>query len=181
MRCADDVGRSRPLSWTVVLVSCVLSLGTALPLAAQESGEEDEEPRNAVEVFVGAVTETEEETTGFGIGLEYNRRLSSTWRLGAELIEISTTDVSRGWLVVVPAYFNPVGGLGLKAGPGIEGSKERSEEGGESETKTEFAMRFGAGWELELGDRFTVTPEVNLDLIGGDVTWVYGVSFGLRF
>jgi hypothetical protein len=166
------------------------SVGTALcllgslasPLAAQESGEDEVERRNAVEVFVGAVTETAESSTGFGIGLEYNRRLSSSWRIGVELIEISTTDVSRGWLVVVPAYFNPVGGLGLKAGPGIEGSKETSEEEGESETKVEFAMRFGAGWEFELGSRFTVTPEINLDVVGGDdITWVYGLSFGWGF
>lgn len=151
------------------------------PLTAQESGEEEVERRNAVEVFVGAVTETAESATGFGIGLEYNRRLSSSWSLGVELIEISTTDVSRGWLVVVPAYLHPVGGLELKAGPGIEGSKEQREEGGESETRVEFAMRFGAGWEFELGKRFTLTPEVNMDVIGGSVTWVYGLSFGLDF
>ena len=57
---------------------------------------------------------------------------------------------------------DPIG----KAGPGIEGSKDQPEGGGESETKTEFAFRVGTGWEFELGERFTLSPEVNLDLVG---------------
>ena len=156
----------------------LLLLSLASRGVAQESGAEEVELRNAVEVFVGAVTETEESATGFGVGLEYNRRLSRRWSLGVELIEISTTDVGRGWLVIVPAYFHPVGGLSLKAGAGVEGSKEEPEDGSESETKIEFAARFGAAWEFELGRRFTISPEVNLDLVGGSVTWVYGLSFG---
>lgn len=160
----------------LVFVFCL-----AQPIAAQEAGEEETEYRNAVELFVGAVTETEESATGTGIGLEYQRHLSSRWSLGVEAIEISTTGVSRGFLVVVPVYFNPVGGLGLKAGPGVEGSKEEAEDGGESESSTRFAMRFGAGWEFELGKRFTLTPEVNMDVIGENLTWVYGLSFGVEF
>lgn len=160
----------------LVLVCCF-----APPVTAQEVGEEESEYRNAVELFVGAVTETEESATGIGVGLEYQRHLSSRWSLGIEAIEISTTEVSRGFLVVVPVYLNPVGGLGLKAGPGIEGSKEEAEDGGESESSTRFAMRFGAGWEFELGKRFTLTPEVNMDVIGGSLTWVYGLSFGVEF
>jgi hypothetical protein len=165
------------LAPATLLVLCCL----AAPLAAQEAGDEEEEHRNSVELFLGAVTETAESATGPGVGLEYQRRLSSLWLVGVEAIEISTSDVSRDWLVVVPVYFNPVGGLGLKAGPGMEGSKEKPEDGGESETSVAFAMRFGAGWEFELGSRFTITPEINLDIIGGDATWVYGLSFGLGF
>jgi hypothetical protein len=74
-----------------------------------------------------------------------------------------------------------VGGLGVKAGVGLEGSKSKPEDGGTSETETQFLVRFGAGWELALGRRFTLTPEVNLDLVGGEVSLVYGVSLGLGF
>ena len=153
----------------------------AAPLMAQESDEEKVEYKNEVELFVGGVTETDESATGPGVGLEYNRRLSSRWSIGVEAIELSTNDVSRSWLVVVPVYFHLTEGLGVKAGPGLEGSKDRPEDGGESESTTKFAVRLGAGYEFELGRRFTVTPEVNADLIGGNVTWVYGLSFGLGF
>ena len=153
----------------------------AAPLMAQESDEKKVEYKNEVELFVGGVTETDESATGPGVGLEYNRRLSLRWSIGVEAIELSTNDVSRSWLVVVPVYFHLTEGLGLKAGPGLEGSKDKPEDGGESESTTKFAVRLGAGYEFELGRRFTVTPEVNADLIGGNVTWVYGLSFGLGF
>jgi hypothetical protein len=80
--------------------------------------------------------------------------------------------VSRDWVLVVPAYFRLLAGLGFKAGVGLEGSESNPEDGGESEAETQFLVRFGAGWELELGRRFTLTPEVNLDLVSGSVTWV---------
>ena len=150
-------------------------------LVAQETGEEEKERRNSAELFLGAVTETAESATGAGIGIEYKRLLSERWSLGIEAIEISTNDVSRSWLVVVPVYFRVVGGLGLKAGPGIEGSKTNPVPGSPSETTTQFAMRFGAGWEFEVGSRYTITPEINLDVVGGDITLVYGFSFGLGF
>jgi hypothetical protein len=166
----------------ICLVAGSLTLVPAAGMAQEADGEPEERARpNAVELFVGGVTETEESASGFGIGIEYNRRLSRRWSVGVEAIELSTTDVTRNWLVVFPVYFHVTEGLGVKAGPGLEGSKEESEEGADSESTTEFALRLGAGYEFELGERFTITPEINADLIGGNVTWVYGVSFGLKF
>jgi len=164
------------------LVAGALILLPSLGMAQESDSEPGErERRNAVELFVGGVTETEESASGFGFGIEYNRRFSRRWSIGVEAIELSTTDVTRNWLVVFPVYFHVTEGLGVKAGPGIEGSKEESEDGGGTESTTQFALRLGAGYEFELGERFTLTPEINADLIGGNVTWVYGVSFGLRF
>lgn len=112
--------------------------------------------------------------------LGYGRRLSSSWGVGVAG-ELSTTDVERAWLLNVPVYFYPAGGLGLKAGPVLEGSDEASEDGEDSERATNFGVRFGAAWEFEVGERFTLSPEVNLDLVGGSVTWVYGLTLGLGF
>jgi hypothetical protein len=160
--------------------AALLLIGLAAPLHGQESEDEEEERLNAVELFLGGVTETSESATGFGAGLGYVRRLSSLWGLGVAG-ELSTTDVERAWLLNVPIYFYPAGGLGIKVGPVIEGSKEKPEEGEESETETELGVRFGAAWEFEVGERFTVSPEVNLDLVDGSTTWVYGLTFGLGF
>jgi hypothetical protein len=166
----------------ICLVAVSLTLVPAVGRAQESDGEpEERERRNSVELFVGGVTETEESASGFGFGIEYNRRLSRRWSIGVEAIELSTTDVTRNWLIVFPVYFHLTEGLGVKAGPGLEGSKEKPEDGGESESTTQFALRLGAGYEFELGERFTLTPEINADLIGGNVTWVYGVSFGLKF
>jgi hypothetical protein len=168
-----------PFQISSLLLSLLLLAGLRSPLMAQETAEE--ESRNSVELFLGAVTETDESTTGPGIGIEYKRRLSDRWSLGIEALELSTNDVSRDWVVVVPAYYRLVKGLGVKAGVGLEGSQSKPEDGGASESETQFLVRFGAGWELELGRRFTLTPEVNVDLVGGAVTLVYGASLGLGF
>lgn len=173
----DLITRSLWCTFSPLVLSCCL----VLPLQAQESDEEEKERLNSIELFFGFVTETAESASGGGIGIEYKRRIAPRWSVGIEAIELSTTDVSRSWLVVVPAYFNVVGSLGVKAGLGIEGSSEKPEDDGESETTTEFLIRFGAGWEFELGRRLVLTPEANLDLVGGSATLVYGASFGLKF
>jgi hypothetical protein len=152
----------------------------AAPLMAQESTEAEQEHRNAVELFIGGVTETDESATGLGVGLGYVRHLSTMWGLGVSG-ELSSTDVSRDWVIIIPAYFYPTGGLVLWAGPVIEGSEDVPEDGGDSERSTTLGVRLGTAWEFEVGERFTLSPEVNLDLIDGSVTWVYGLSFGVGF
>ena len=89
-----------------------------------------------MELFLCAVTETEEFATDPGIGIEYKRHLSDRWSLGIEALELSTNEVSRDWAVVVPAYYRLVGGLSFKVGVGLEGSKSKPEDGGASETET---------------------------------------------
>ena len=157
------------------LVVLLVGFGVLGPAQAQE----EVEYKNVIELFVGAVTETEESATGPGVGLEYQRRLTRKWSVGVQGAEVSTTSVERGWLAVVTAIVKPVGGLALKTGPGFERSEETSEETGEKESKTEFAWRFGAAWEFELGRRYTLSPELNLDLVDGSSVWVYGLSFGI--
>ena len=152
----------------------------AAPLMAQESAEAEEEHRNAVELFLGGVTETDESATGFGVGLGYVRHLSTMWSLGVAG-ELSTSEVSRDWLITIPVYFKPTGGLVLWTGPVIEGSDEAPEDGGDSERATNLGVRFGTAWEFEVGERFTLSPEVNLDLVDGSSTWVYGLSVGVGF
>ena len=163
-----------------MLLSLLLLIGSGSHLAAQDTGEKKEH-RNSIELFLGAVTETDENATGPAIGIEYQRHLSDRWSLGVEALELSTNDVSRDWVVVVPAYYRLVGGFGVKAGVGLEGSKSKPEGSSASEAETQFLVRFGAGWELELGRRFSLTPEINVDLVGGAVSLVYGVSLGLGF
>jgi hypothetical protein len=163
-----------------LLLSLLLLAGFRSQLAAQDTPEE-KEYRNSVELFLGFVTETDDNATGPGIGIEYQRHLSDRWSVGIEAIELSTNDVSRDFVVVAPAYFRPVAALWVKAGVGLEASKSKPEDGSDSETETQFLVRFGAAWEFELGHRFTLSPEANLDVVGGEVSLVYGVSLGLGF
>jgi hypothetical protein len=60
----------------ICLVAVSLTLVPAAGMAQESGGEPEERERpNAVELLVGGVTETAESASGFGIGIEYNRRL----------------------------------------------------------------------------------------------------------
>jgi hypothetical protein len=162
------------------IVRCVCPLiALVLTSAAYCSEGEESELKNTVEVFLGAITETDPTVTGPGIGLEYNRRLSQLWSIGIEGLEISTSDISRSWALIIPVYLHPVGGLSLKLAPGWERSEIELPDS--DETEHEFLIRAGIGWEFELGRHWLITPEANLDFSAGDRTWVFGASFGYRF
>lgn len=161
------------------LASPVLAQESAEQLA-RESAEESEEYSNAVDVLLGATTETDPTLTAFTIGLGYLRRLSPFWTVGVAG-EFATSSVLREWLIFANVYIRPAGGLVLGTGPGIEGALEKASEDEEGEQTSDFAWRFFVGWEFEVGSRYTISPEVNLDLIGGEVAWVYGVAFGVQF
>ena len=77
---------TKHVSVVLILLLAVISM----PVVAQETGTEEKERLNAVELFLSGVTETETDATGFGIGVEYNRRLTRHWSIGVEMIEIST-------------------------------------------------------------------------------------------
>ena len=157
----------------------MLLIGFTAPLQGQE-GEIEEERLNTIQLFLGGVTKTEESATGFGAGVGYVRRLPPRWGIGVAG-ELSTSDVERAWLLNLPIYLFPMGGLVLNAGPLVEGSEEPPEEGEESEKKTELGVRFGTAWEFEIGERFVLAPEVNLDVVDGSTTWVYGLSLEMDF
>ena len=167
----------RKSSIIVNFVCPLIAFVAASVATSSENGES--ELKNTVELFVGAATETDPTETGPGVGLEYNRRLSELWSIGIEGLELSTNQISRSWVVLIPFYLHPVGGLSLKLGPGVEGSEEELSDS--KETEHEFLLRAGIGWEFEAGRHWVITPEANLDFTGSDRTWVYGASVGYRF
>ena len=140
---------------------------------AEESasnGEESDYERHELGIFIGGATHSEEHEheTGFALGAVYVYRFARSAGVGA-LVEGATTDL-RDVLLLAPLYVNPVGGLWLDAGPGIVISP-----GG-----TEFAARFGIGYKIPAG-RFSISPEFNADIIDGDPTYVYGLTFSVGF
>lgn len=162
-------------------------IALASPLAAQEheaeqreAVEEGEEYLNGLDVFLGATTEVDPTSTAFTIGLGYVRRLSPLFSVGAAG-EFAASSTLREWLIFGLGYVRPAGDLLLGTGPGHQWDREGDVEGEELEESREFVWRFVASWEAEVGRRYTISPEVNLDLVGGEVVWVYGVAFGVMF
>lgn len=148
---------------------------------------------NHIALFVGASTRTGEapeggSRTGFTIGLDYERRLTSVIGLGL-LVDYVPGEIGRAVLLAVPLYLRPVGGLGLTLAPGVEFEEEeaeeletRSSETEDAHTSTNFAFRLGAFYSFPLTSMFSLVPQFNADFIsGGDTTLVYGLSFGFGF
>lgn len=169
-------------------LALLLTLGLALPALGQKPDEEaghetvegSEEFWNAIEVLLGATSETDPTSTAFTIGLGYLRGLSPLFSVGVAA-EFAASNTVREWLLFGLGYVHPVGGLALGTGPGYELTREREEEGEVIETSNEVVWRFMAAWEFEVGERYTISPEVNLDLVESEVVWVYGVAFGVNF
>ncbi len=68
----------------------------------------------------------------------------------------------------------------IRSGPGIEILQEEIGHTGETESKTEFLYRVGAGYSFHFG-RFSIDPSVDLDFIRNSTTLVWGVNFGMGF
>ena len=62
-------------------------------------------------------------------------------------------------------------GLQIAAGAGAEISSH----------DTEFVTRLGAAYQFPIGERFTIAPNFNTDLVDGDPTYIYGITFGVGF
>lgn len=158
--------------WThpgVALV--VLALVLAGPAAAEEAHEHGFH-RHHVGLFLGAAsrpTHEGEREHGFAAGLEYEYRLRRWLGVGG-LAEVATGDL-RDAVFVGLVHLHPWRGLQLSAGGGVEINREESEGVG----------RFGVAYQLPLGERWTLAPNLNVDVVEGEPTWVYGLVLGLGF
>jgi hypothetical protein len=173
---------------SALLTSTALLLlaGHTRPLGAQESAaetheEEHDSRNNAVAIFLGGVThlgsDGSSSETGFAFGVEYVRRVA-TWLSVGILAEGATTDTQRDFILALPLFAHLTKNILLVVGPGVETAPlgQGSPEG----RHYEFLMRFGAIYEFEFKN-FVIGPQVNLDVVDGQWTMVYGATFGIGF
>ena len=186
-----------------VLVALLLAFATVQHLTAQErtDGEanaHEEHHANSVGLFLGASTTTEELREGvpsssFTVGVGYERHLSSLLGLGLK-VDFAFGDFERTALLAVPLFIHPVGGLRLVAAPAVEFAVEAElqppmmneeparEDSLEIATDNSFAFRVGGAYEIEVGEGWSLAPELNTDfIIGNEVTFVYGLSIDYGF
>jgi len=164
----------------------------------------------AVFVGASTRTKFRDDPTDLTIGGEYFRRLTGRASVGLT-VEYADGDLERDWVVLVPVAYRPfdgwAAGFQFIVGPGVEFASLSEEavvelEGGgghgaedadaghgatadeagaeERENETEPVIRLGVDYVLELG-RVSLTPQINADVVGDNVTWVAGVAIGLGF
>jgi hypothetical protein len=147
-----------------VLAALLLAIAAPQLVQAQESDREDA-ALNSIELFLGGTIDDNDLDASIGIG--YERRLSQQFGVGG-LVE--ATGGRRDWVFAVPVLWHPVEPWRFLVAPGFE----------RSDGDNELLIRVGGTYEIEF-DGWSLTPELNLDFVDGDVLTVLGVTFGWKF
>ena len=150
----------------IILVAALL-LFVLFPGNIWGQEEENEDPKGIsdISLFLGASSNSE--TTAFTIGVDYQYRISRVFGVGA-ILDHAAGDIKS--TLVAPALFLHLKKLAFTVAPGAEFSDD----------ETTMVLRLGAEYEFELS-RFSISPAIFYDTErGGEQTWVYGLSFGIK-
>jgi hypothetical protein len=123
--------------------------------------------QNLIAMFLGVSSEDHREEA-FTVGLEYERRVSASFGVGA-VVERATGDLDF-WVYAVPFAYHS-GPWKLYAAPGIEDSDQHG---------SEFLFRVGLEYAFEVGS-YEVSPQVDIDFVDGETVYVVGVTIGRGF
>lgn len=161
-------GKMRRKIGLVPAIAFFLMVIIVNPVIAEDEPKKKEETlRNRVELFLGNTHEEGENS--FSTGLSYEYRFHEFLGVGG-LVEFAGMN-AREWVFAIPLSIHPYKGLCFTLAPGLELPKE---------DKNEFLFRVGVAYEFEIG-RWSITPEFNVDFVGGEEALVYGLSFGYGF
>lgn len=144
------------------MACCALGTGR---LAAQAG---EPEYRNVASIL-GGVTLVEDDV-GATIGLSYEHRLGRWYGVGAfgDYLTSSNRNVALGGAF----YLHPTHAIKVVVAPGIDFRRIGSDL---------VLLRMGVGYDIGVGRRVVLSPEVNIDFEGGYRVFVLGVELGWRF
>ena len=135
-------------------------------------------------LFTGFTTNTKHKTTDFTVGIDYEYRMMMTdYYMGIGFFVEGVFAEHKESLFGVPIFFHPIGGWKIYIAPGVifgDVPVESANGTITEETKSEsnFLMRFGTSYDFHLG-MFSISPGLALDLVKGQTSIVYGLTFGL--
>jgi len=162
------------LAMSVILVATGLGVIGAPPANAQTSEHEsvsDHEMahdfhQNLLALFIG-VTHEGRRDNGLALGIEYERRLNESFGVG--IVAEHTFGDLDFWVYAVPFAYH-TGRWKFYIAPGVE----------EGDHGNESLVRLGGEYAYEVG-AWEISPQLDVDFVGGDQTLVLGVTFGKGF
>ncbi len=164
----NTICTSRARLVLVVLIACCGLNGTVHSAenghGETHSAAHDFHP-NMLGIFLGGTFEGREQE--FTSGLEYERRINRSFGVGA-VVEYVWGDLDF-WLIGVPFAYHK-GPLKLYVAPGLV----------DSDDGTDFLARVGGEYSFEVG-KWELSPQLNLDFVDGEESWVVGVVIGKGF
>jgi hypothetical protein len=167
----------------LILITLLLTCN----LYSQDNGDhnklsehEDHFHYNHIALFTGASSLFEREETHFTFGADYVRYFSPESNFAAGIYSEAIFAHHTEWVFGTVLFYGLTEHLWVRSGPGIEILQEENEHHGETESKTEFLIRIGAGYSIHFG-KFFIDPSVDLDFLRSTTTLVWGVNFGMGF
>jgi hypothetical protein len=152
-------------AWTCAVLFPALCLLRPAPLQGQAGGPAY---RNVVSVLTAATLL--EGDVGATFGIAYERRLGRWYGLGpfADYLTTSNRNVATG----IAFYMHPTRAIRVIVAPGVDFRRTGPDL---------VLLRMGVGYDIRLGPRWSLTPEVNIDFEGGYRVYVVGAELGWRF
>lgn len=144
---------------------CLLACAAATVAQAQESGAEEAEKKNFVELFVGITHDDGDNEAS--LGLTYERKFG---RFGTGLVAEFTKAEARDSVLILPFFWHPAEPWRVLVGVGTE----------YSDSENSFLTRVGGSYEIEFSG-WSLSPEVNVDFVDDRVVLVFGASFVWKF
>jgi len=139
-----------------------------------ESGH-NESGHSHLALFLGAGKEEvgDHRESAEAVGITYEYRFPSRWDFGAALERLEVGGHANT-VAVIPAGYHFSNGLRLFAGPGYVFASDPGED--------RWLFRAGISYEIHIGERWTISPEVFNDFLeGGGDTWIAGLAIGRGF
>lgn len=160
----------------ITLAAILLSLPGHRCFASDEA--DHHLPHNHIALVAAAAFEETADghhERGNVLGLEYVRQVTEHWGWGVAFeMEALGDHHDRLGILVVPVSYFPNERWRLLAGPGVE-FRDRGE-------PEHAVFRIGVGYEFELGEHFTLSPEAVVDFVeGGTTVYVLGFALGYGF
>ena len=162
---AAPTRRRVQLIWTLVM-ALLLAVTLTDGVAAQEA---QTERRHHLSAVIGGTHIPHEDETAFTLGIDYEYRLNKVLGLGF-VAEHAFGPINSTTLLAV-ADIHVMGGLAIQTGPGVEFVNDESF----------FVTRLGALYELEVGENFTIAPQLHYDFSSHENAIVFAIAVGKAF
>jgi hypothetical protein len=152
------------------LITILLVALTTQALAAEGHSSEHQgghtEHRHHVALFSGNTHSEGEDGATFGMDYEYR---IMDW-LGAGILYDYAGEQLDSHVVALPIFLHPIGNVKLLVAPGIEHKHHEDEN----------LLRLGVIYDWHINS-YSVSPVVEVDLVHGKASYIYGISVGRGF
>jgi hypothetical protein len=156
----------RSLSLLFLMMSVALAIGTTGAWAEEQDRDEGHHTNNLM-LFLGNTHDGDE--NGFTVGIDYERRITPRIGVGA-IFDYASGDF-RTTVLAAAASYRAVAGLTFLGAVGVD----------HHDNHNDALYRLGVLYHFEIGERWFVSPAVQVDFVNGETLTLAGVYLGWGF